>query len=557
VRTARAVVALVVVVTIASIVVALRLRLSGDLTELFPATPEASALARVTRVFGGGDVSLVLVRGDDPAEVEKAAERAADFLRSSPAIEQVVTAPPAPSTLSRTDPTGAWRFAGPVARRKLARALTDDGMRERLRDTHALLLAPGAGEVADWLARDPLRLAAIPFEDRIELASGARAAPGSAFVADGGRARLIVLVPRGRAFDPSAARTLTESTSIALADAHAEHPGVRFDLTGGHVVASQTEALVRADLTRSGLLSMALASFVFVALFRRPRALVAVLPPLVAGTLWTTAIAALAYPRLSAIATAFAAVVIGVGVDTGVHVYGKLLAARREGRSPADAAAFARRETWRPTLGAAVAAGAAFACIGLSDVEGMRQLGVLCGAGEVATALAILAVVPKVGGWLERGPPPRELRLSFVAALTSTRPRALAALAASAIALAAALAYGTPRLDHAVVALGPERLPAMATCAEIGSARARRCRRGGGRSPPGARRHRGLRRPRDGRSVPRGAARAARRARSPRPAIAPSVARAAARRGRLRDRSVRGGAGRLPAPHARRRRRAG
>ena len=146
------------------------------------------------------------------------------------------------------------------------------------------------------------------------------------------------------------------------------------------------------------------------------------LPPLAAGTLWTTALAALIYPRLSAIATAFAAVVIGVGVDTGVHVYGRLLAARREGRSPIESATIARRETWKPTLGAAVAAGAAFACLGLSDIAGMRQLGVLCAFGEVLTAVAILLVVPEVGAWLERGPPPSELRLPFVAALTATRP---------------------------------------------------------------------------------------------------------------------------------------
>src|SRR5439155_10638667 len=141
------------------------------------------------------------------------------------------------------------------------------------------------------------------------------------------------------------------------------------------------EQMMRGDLTKSGVLSIVLASVVFVAVFRRTRALVALLPPLAIGTLWTTALACLAYPRLSAIATAFAAVVIGVGVDTGVHVYGKLLAGRRAGIH--DAAAYARRETWKPTLGAAAAAGAAFACLAMSDIEGMRQLGILCGAGEV------------------------------------------------------------------------------------------------------------------------------------------------------------------------------
>lgn len=449
--------------TIASLLVVSRLQLSRDLTDLFPRTPEASALARVTRVFGGGDVALVLVRGEEPAAVEAAAREAAARLRERGAVASVLEGPPAPKDLASVDPTSAWRFAGPVARARLARAVTEEGMRERLRDTRALLLAPGSSDAEEWLTRDPLRLSVLPWEDKVELAAGAGAAPGASFVSEGGRARLLLVEPRGRAFDPGAAATFTAEAEAALDAVRVARPAVRLDLTGGHVIARQTEAMMRSDLERSGALSLALASVFFVALFRRLRALLAVLPPLAAGTLWTTSLAALLYPRLSAVATAFAAVVVGVGVDTGVHVYGRLLAARREGLEPMAAARVARAETWRPTLSAAASAGAAFACLALSDIEGMRQLGVLCAAGEVLTALAILALVPEIGARLERGAPPAPSRMGFIARVTATRPRALAAIGAAAAAVVLALAMGAPRLDHAVVALDARTLPAMAT----------------------------------------------------------------------------------------------
>ena len=93
--------------------------------------------------------------------------------------------------------------------------------------------------------------------------------------------------------------------------------------------------MLRRDLELSGALSAVLASLAFVLAFRRPRALVAVLPPLALGTLWTTGLAALFPAGLSALAMAFAAVVVGVGVDTGVHVYAALLDARRAGLAPA------------------------------------------------------------------------------------------------------------------------------------------------------------------------------------------------------------------------------
>ncbi len=460
---------LAVIVTVLSVVLVTRLKLSTDLTELFPRTVEAETLARVTHVFGGGDVAPLLVRGDDPAEVERAAREAATALRACASVAQVIEEMPAPTPRSgeAPDPTAAWRFAGPIARDELARAVTLEGMKKRLRDTRALLLAPGAGEVADRLARDPLRLTMIPWEGRVEIAAGARTSGGGAFVAKEGRARLLIIEPRGKVFDSGAAARFTSEAEAAIDGVRRAHANVVLALTGGHVIAKQTEAMMKGDLQKSGILSGILASLVFVATFRRPRALLAVLPPLAAGTLWTTALAALIYPRLSAIATAFAAVVIGVGVDTGVHVYGRLLAARREGRSPSEAATIARSETWKPTLGAAVAAGAAFACLGLSDIAGMRQLGVLCAFGEVLTAVAILLVVPEIGAWLERGPPPRELRLPFVAALTATRPRALAVLAAAAGALALALAFGAPTIDHGVVALDARVLPAAGVYDEI------------------------------------------------------------------------------------------
>lgn len=456
---------LTIVITVLSLVVASRLELSKDLTTLFPHTKEADTLARVTRAFGGGDVGLVLLTGEDVAAVERATEAVAAELRRCESIAHVMTTLPTPG--ASPDPTEAWRFAGPTARARLARALTEEGMRSRLRETHALLLAPGASDASELITRDPLRLSLIPWQDQIEVAAGVRGGGDGAFVADGGRARLIALEPRGRAFEPGAAARFTAEAEAAIAKVHGEAPGVKISLTGGHVIARQTEMMMRTDLEKSGVLSIVLASVLFLFTFRRARALVAVLPPLAMGTLWTTAVAALAYPKLSAVATAFAAVVIGVGVDTGVHVYGRLLEARRAGLSPTAAGDLAWRETWRPTLGAAAAAAGAFASLLLSNVEGMKQLGVLCAAGELLTAVAILIVVPVIGAWLERGAPPPASHKTWVSAITKTRGRSIVALAVTGALVIAGVGAGMPRIDHAVVALDAKTLPALAVYESI------------------------------------------------------------------------------------------
>jgi uncharacterized protein len=440
-----------------------KLHISSDLSLLFPSQREAEALARFTRAFGGGDLGVVLLRGDGEDDVFAASQEMAAELRDKPSIADVIDHAPAPAL---ADPMLAWVHAGPSARQALAEAVTPSGMRERLIGTRALLLAPGSASAEDWLARDPLRLTLIPWESSSELASGVGAARGGAFSADGGKARLVVLEPRGRAFDARAADALVADFEGARERVRERHPSVSIELTGGHAIAAATASMLKRDLAVSGTLSLVLASIVFAVTFRRARALFAVLPPLVLGTLWTTGLAALAPAGLSAMAIAFAAVVVGVGVDTGVHVYAALLRGRQQGLAPERAAALARQMTWRPTLLAAIAAGLAFGSLALSDLSALRQLGVLCGVGEVLTAVAILLVTPEIGALLERGPPPRPRlptwRLAVLRA-TSTPARAWGVFAVVAASVLLVLVFGWPKTGDALVAIRPRALAPLAT----------------------------------------------------------------------------------------------
>jgi predicted RND superfamily exporter protein len=439
-----------------------RLRLSADLTPLFPNRGDAAALARYARVFGSGELALVLVRGDSPDDVASAATEVASALREKASVVRVLDRAP---EVRGVDPTRAWIWAGPRARERLAAALTPEGMRARLAETRAMLLAPGASGAEEWLAKDPLRLASMPWEDRGELGAGVRTRGDGAFVADDGRARLVIVQARGNAFDGAAAAAFVDDAAHASRGSR-----VTLELTGGHAIARATERMLRRDLTLTSVLSLLLASLSFLVTFRRARALVAVLPPLALGTLWTTGLAAAWGEPLSVLSIAFAAVVVGVGVDTGVHVYAALLEGRRRGLSPHDAARYARKETWRPTLTAAIVAGLAFGSLALSQLDALGQLGILCGMGEVLTAIAILVVTPEIGALLERGVPPvahSPRFLAWIASLTATRRRATIALALCALPLAVLAIVGPPRVSDAIVAIRPRGLAPLVVQDEV------------------------------------------------------------------------------------------
>jgi predicted RND superfamily exporter protein len=457
---AQAVLLLIVAATVVCTwLTAYRLHVSTDLSALFPDSGDAAALSLWTRAFGGRDPALLLVRGDRPDDVERVAAAIADALRHASSIEAVVDHVPLPE--SPPDPTLAWAYGGPLARARLAQILTHEGMRARLAETRDLLLAPAGDPMAEaWLARDPLRLSQVPWESRAELAGGVGASGAGAFVADGGKARLVLAQPRGSAFVSADAEAVMNDVDAAIAASAV--PGVTVEVSGGHAISHATEEMMKRDLEVSGTLSFVLAAVAFVVTFRRVRALVAVLPPLIIGTLWTTGLAALFPAGLSAIAIAFAAVVVGVGVDTGVHVYAAFLDARRAGHEGARAVRVARNGTAGPTLTAATVAAVAFASLGLSGLRAMKQLGLLCGAGELLTAVAIVLITPEIAAWLERKPPPpapTSAWIDWVARATSTRRGAVTALVACGAPIALLGLVGWPRPADALVAVRPHDMP--------------------------------------------------------------------------------------------------
>ena len=98
----------------------------------------------------------------------------------------------------------------------------------------------------------------------------------------------------------------------------------------------------------------------------------------------------------------------------------------------------------------------------------MRQLGVLCAAGEVLTAVAILLLVPEIGALLERG---RRRASSACRSSPRSRGRAPARarwpLGARRCGDCDGARARAPTLDHGVVALDAKVLPAAGVYDEI------------------------------------------------------------------------------------------
>lgn len=451
--------AVALVSIVAALIVAFGVKLNPDVVALLPARGDAAVLGRYLRGFGGGGIGVVLVEGSDPEEVRKAADGIAAELRSN---ETVSFSSAKLEIGSTTDPLLVWRAADETGRKRLAEALSPEGMRARLQDTKSLLLVPMSAAATEKIAADPLRLGEIAYGDR-SIGAGVKPRGDGYFATDDGESHIVIVKPKGQALRGAEAKAFTTAIETVLDRHRKEHPNLTIRVTGPHAVAAGMEKMLRRDLEWSGIFSVVLASAAFALIFRRLRALLAILPPLALGTLWTGALAAAWPGGISAIAVAFTSIVVGVGFDTGVHVYAAVLDARREGLSPAEAARAARARTAKPVLIAATIAAVAFASLALSSVEALAQLGLLCAGGEVFTALAIVGVTPAVGAALERGTPPAvttPVYTKVLAAMTSTKGRAGVALAACLVAGLSVLVSGV-KISDSLVAVRPTKLEAL------------------------------------------------------------------------------------------------
>ncbi len=461
-------VAVVLASVLSSLAIGLGLHLEPNVASLLPDSGDAAALRRYVRAFGGGDLGVVMVQGPDAEENEHLAERIAADLQKKSTVDLATWR--VDLTGKSLDPMLLFRHADARTSAALAAALEPAAMRARLADTRRMLLAPGASALAEVVQKDPLRLAQIVFDKPSVGASGVRTQANGAFANEDGTMNLVFVKPKGQALKGDDAQAFVDDAEAVLAPLRAEHPKVRLGLTGGHAIAAATKTMLISDLETSGTLSLVLASIVFALTFRRLRALAAVMPPLVLGTLWTAGLAAALPGGLSAIAVAFTSVVVGVGVDTGVHVYAALMTARRSGLAGADAAREARRKTTKDVMGAAFIASIAFGALYLSDIRAVRQLGVLCAAGEVLTAVAIVIVTPSIGAWFERGGTPPATPSGWTRAvtwLTATRGRAVVAALVALSPIPLLLIGGPPPLAESVIAVRPKALEPLNVQQEI------------------------------------------------------------------------------------------
>ncbi|MCB9741599.1 MAG: MMPL family transporter [Alphaproteobacteria bacterium] len=238
---------------------------------------------------------------------------------------------------------------------------------------------------------------------------------------------------------PTRPATDTVYVATLLADLERAAPEATW-MAGPHITNAESIRGIREDLLRTSLVSGVLVLLVLALGLKDWRQPLVVLPPVLLGNLLALAGMEGLMGSLNLYSSLGTALLIGLGVDFGVHLSARYGARRAAGESVETAIQWAFRETGPPCVTAALTSAAAFMVLGLSDFRGIQQLGAMLAIGILTCLGATFLLLPLLLRWLD----PRARQLGGEPG-PLRRPRL--GLAAWLLLSVAAGAWGLPRVE--------------------------------------------------------------------------------------------------------------
>jgi predicted RND superfamily exporter protein len=161
------------------------------------------------------------------------------------------------------------------------------------------------------------------------------------------------------------------------------------------------------------------------------------MPALFVGQAWTFGIIAVTYGRLNILTAFVFAMLVGMGIDFAVHVYGRSLEKFNEGHSWEEAIFDAIWKTGRALISAWLTTVVALAMLIFAHFEGFREFGVVCTLGITVCLGTTFLIIPPLIGATERVSRAKRRPPAPDSALPSARSRWLLRLSSAVFLLLA------------------------------------------------------------------------------------------------------------------------
>lgn len=174
----------------------------------------------------------------------------------------------------------------------------------------------------------------------------------------------------------------------------ARHPEVNVGLTGLPVMENDEMRASQKSMMEASLLSLVGVVCLFIAGFGGVRHPLMTVGALLLAMAWSFGYITLAVGHLNILSISFGVILIGLGIDFGVHYVARYLQLRATMRRSDEALVQTSRAVGPGILTGALTTAVAFFAAGLTEFTGIAELGVIAGGGILLCCLAALTVLP-------------------------------------------------------------------------------------------------------------------------------------------------------------------
>lgn len=357
-----------------------QLRLDGDLGRLLPDdAPSVQGLRSLEAVYADqiGRLTIV-VHPNEGASVEQHVETVAKSLEGLDGIQRVVTQEPA-SLLSD--------------KRLLYLELDDlkeveDRLEKRIR-WEKQRANPFFVEV---------KKSSPPSVDMSDISAKYSQSAETFWVTEAGDI-LVFVHPDFSAGDLDETRTLVSGVQERLDDS-----GLKYSLTGRYQKRIDQQDLLTADIAKATPAALVVILLFLAFYFRSWVSTLLVLVPLVVGTAAGMAMAGVIFGSLNILTGFLAAVLMGLGVDYGIHLVSRYLDARRQMGS-VEAWLDTFRTSGRASIYSGLTTILALGSLSTSSFRAFYEFGVVASVGIAFIILSYSVLIPFVTFVLKRGEP--------------------------------------------------------------------------------------------------------------------------------------------------------
>ncbi len=233
--------------------------------------------------------------------------------------------------------------------------------------------------------------------------------------ADEGRLMVVKVRPSHPATDLEPARRLLDQVNETVASLRPAtfHPDLQVTLDGAYVQHEQRLNSIRQEVWGGSLAAGAALLLTLALYFRSVRAVALVMLPLLGATVGALAFGWWMFGVLNVVSAFIAAVLLGLGIDFGIHVLARLRQEHAAGASSERALAICLATTGKTTAAGGLSTALAFAVLSVADFQGFAQFGQIAAVGVLLALGGALVVMPAL--WVgsdrwRRWPPARTHR---------------------------------------------------------------------------------------------------------------------------------------------------